>query len=180
MDKKSLSCRESDISDGTFLFPFFHEASDNFAKFVMRNGLSTSDVLEKYRVIELAIEIVSFLHESNIGIYLWENENQNPVSLLNNMSDQYITAKNLNSWHGFPYLAADKNLTEMYALNKKDYEILTRVSLCASLVPEEKSKEFFSIFKKHPKITNVIDATCRPVIVAAADLPIRALRNENG
>ena len=43
-----------------------------------------------------------------------------------------------------------------------------------------KNKEFCSIFKKHPETKNVIDATRRPVIVAAADLPIRALRNENG
>ena len=68
----------------------------------------------------------------------------------------------------------------MYSLNEKDCEILTQVSFCASLVPEEKKKEFCSIFKKHPETKNVIDATRRPVIVAAADLPIRALRNENG
>ena len=70
-------------------------------------------------------------------------------------------------------MAADKCLTEMYSLNEKDYEILMQVSLYASLVPEEKSKEFFSIFKKRPETTNVIDATRRPVIVAAAGLPIR-------
>lgn len=34
----------------------------------------------------------------------------------------------------------------MYSLNEKDYEILTQVSLSDSLVPEEKSKEFFSFF----------------------------------
>ena len=60
MDKKPLSCRESDISDGTFPFPFFHETSDNFAEFDMRYWLSTSYISEKYRVIELAREIFSF------------------------------------------------------------------------------------------------------------------------
>ncbi len=43
--------------------------------------------------MELPGEIFSILRESNIGIDLWEDENQNPVSLSNNMSDQYITAK---------------------------------------------------------------------------------------
>ena len=81
MNKKSLSWRESDISDGTFPFPLFYETSDNFTKFVMRNGLSTSNVKEKYKVIESASEIVSLLQKSNIGIDLWEDENQDLVSL---------------------------------------------------------------------------------------------------
>ena len=62
------------------------------------------------------------------------------------MSAQYITAKNLNFWNGSSYLTADKSHTEMYSLNEKDYEILTQVSSCVPLVPEEKIKEFFSIF----------------------------------
>ena len=41
------------------------------------------------------------------------------------MSAQYITAKNLNFWNGSSYLTADKSLTEMYSLNKKDYDVLT-------------------------------------------------------
>lgn len=151
MDKKSLSCRESDISDGTFPFPFFHKTSDNFAEFNMRNGLTTSNVLEKYRVIELAREIVSLLHESNIGIDLYEDENQNPVSLLNNMNNQNITAKNLNFWHGSPYLTANKSLAEMYSLNEKYYEILTQVYLCAFLIPVEQNLIMLQYFQKTPQ-----------------------------
>ena len=43
--------------------------------------------------MEIPGEIVSLSHESNVGIDLWEDENQNPASLSDNMSDQYITAK---------------------------------------------------------------------------------------
>ena len=85
----------------------------------MLNELSLSDVSEKYWVIELAKEIVSLSRDSNIGTDLWEDENKNSVSLLNNTSVQYITAKNFNFWHGFPYLTADKSLTEMYSLNEE-------------------------------------------------------------
>jgi hypothetical protein len=43
--------------------------------------------------MEIPGEIISILRESNIEIDLWEDENQNPASLSDNMSDQYITAK---------------------------------------------------------------------------------------
>ena len=82
VDRNSLSCRKSDISDGTFPFPLFYETSDKFANFIMRNGLVASNIIEKYKVIKLAGEIVSLLHKSNNEIDLWEGENHIPVSLL--------------------------------------------------------------------------------------------------
>ena len=72
-----------------------------------------------------------------------------------------------------------KSLSEMCSLNEKGYEILTVNLRCACLVPQEKSKELSSILKKDAETTNIIDATHHPVIVAAAVVPIRVLRNEN-
>ena len=59
----------------------------------MRNGLATYMLQGKTRLWKYWGEIVSILREFDIGIDLWEDENQNPVSLSNNMSDQYVTAK---------------------------------------------------------------------------------------
>ena len=51
MDNNSLNRSNSDISDGTFPLPLFHGTSDKFAKFIMRKGLSTSNVIEEYKNI---------------------------------------------------------------------------------------------------------------------------------
>ena len=45
MDKNSLSRSNSDICDGTFPFSLFHETSDKFANFFMRNELGASNVI---------------------------------------------------------------------------------------------------------------------------------------
>ena len=82
VDKNLLSRSISDFSDRTFPLPLFHETSDKFADFIMRNGLVASNIMEKYKVIKLAGEIVSLLHKSNNEIDLWEGENHIPVSLL--------------------------------------------------------------------------------------------------
>ena len=83
-------------------------------------------------------------------------------------------------WHGSPYLTADKSLTKKYSLNKKGSD-----SQCKSLyalVWYLRGKVLNSpiLFKKYLVTTNYIDATGRAVILAAAGLPVRALRNENG
>jgi len=59
----------------------------------MRNELATYMLQGKTKLWKYWGEIVSILREFDIGIDLWEDENQNPVSLSNNMSDQYVTAK---------------------------------------------------------------------------------------
>ena len=59
VDRNSPAAESRDISDGTFPFPLFYETSDKFANFIMRNGLVASNIMEKYKVIKLAGEIVS-------------------------------------------------------------------------------------------------------------------------
>ena len=93
MDKNSLSHSNSEISDGTLPFSLFHETSDKFANFIMRNGLGALNVIGENKIMKIPGDIVSILRESDIGVDLWEDENQTPFSLSDNMSDKYITAK---------------------------------------------------------------------------------------
>jgi hypothetical protein len=165
--------------DGLFSIPMFHGTSDFFGNKIMAKGLGEANIIDSWRVIELAQKIVSLLDNCKIGKSIGE-EAFFPVDFLRRMANQEITDGGQNFRHGSVYLSVAKVDALRYAENNKGSEILTTIGEVLDILPPSLLETVSDILDLYPNTRDALTAHHRSVIISAHDVPVIALCNENG
>lgn len=166
--------------DGVLTVPLYHATSDFFAALIMKSGLGARNVIAEWRVVDLAQQLVPLLDALSIG-QTHDDPNFAAVHLLRAACAQTVTAGGFNFRHGGVYLSAARSDALRYAHgSKKGSEVLTTIHDALALVPATHRDAKSELLASYPQARIALEAKHRPVIIAARNVPIAALRGETG
>jgi hypothetical protein len=165
--------------DGLFAVPLFHGTSDFFGALIMKGGLGTNNIVESWRLIDLAKEVCALLHDRKIRASMGQ-ESALAVDMLETVSRQEVTGGGMNFRHGMGYLSAAKFVACNYAKFSKGSEMLTTIYDGLAVLPDTLHDTATKILDNYPEARTALDATHVPIIVTARDVPIASVREERG
>lgn len=166
-------------SDGKFSLPLYHGTSSFFADMIMQDGLGTINIVDSWRLLDMAREIVLLIKENEI---IGQND---PDAILNfdmleRMAEQGITTGGFNFRHGTVYLSAARSDALRYASNPKGSEFLTMLSWSLDLLRSSKSSAMTMFSDNYPEAVRAIESDHHPVIIVVHDVMASALQTEAG
>lgn len=165
--------------DELLAVPLFHATSDFFAALILESGLGAKNVITEWRVVEFAHDVANLLCDCGVDIST-DPERHLTHMILQPMVDQEVTEAGFNFRHGSVYLSAARSDAMRYAVNRKGSELLSYIEQALSTIPPSRHSEIDALLARFPEARRALEACHNPVLITAHNVPISALRTEQG